>query len=144
MIHVHHPHSLADLACLLRAGRTPVVVTQHADRLLTREDVRVLTEGVKQVSPSAVDELVPGLLTLAEVQRVLQGLLSEQVPINDLPRIYEALALRAKMSTDPEGLIEAARQALRSGQRLAYSLARHARLRAPNDDVLAGCAGAQL
>jgi flagellar biosynthesis protein FlhA len=46
------------------------------------------------------------------VQRVLQGLLAEQIPINDLPRIYEALALKAKSSTDPEGLIEAARQAL--------------------------------
>jgi flagellar biosynthesis protein FlhA len=88
------------------------IITANAARLLSREDVRVLTEGVKQVSPSAVDELVPGLLTLAEVQRVLQGLLTEQVPINDLPRIYEALALRAKMSTDAEGLIEAARQAL--------------------------------
>ena len=66
----------------------------------------------KQVSPSAVDELIPGLLSLAEVQRVLQGLLAEQIPINDLPRIYEALSLRAKVSTDPEGLVEAARQAL--------------------------------
>jgi flagellar biosynthesis protein FlhA len=88
------------------------IITANAARLLSREDVRVLTEGVKQVSPSAVDELVPNLLSLAEVQRVLQGLLAEQVPINDLPRIYEALALRAKMSTDAEGLIEAARQAL--------------------------------
>src|ERR671923_1597249 len=33
IIHVHHPHPLADLACLLRAGNTPVVVTQHADAL---------------------------------------------------------------------------------------------------------------
>ncbi|TQL46639.1 flagellar biosynthesis protein FlhA [Homoserinimonas aerilata] len=88
------------------------LVTANAARLLTREDVRVLTEGVKQVNPAAVDELVPHPLSLAEVQRVLQGLLSEQVPINDLPRIYEALSLRAKASTDPEGLIEAARQAL--------------------------------
>ncbi len=88
------------------------LITQNAARLLTREDVRVLTEGVKQVNPSAVDELVPSLLTLAEVQRVLQGLLVEQVPINDLPRIYEALALRAKVSGDPEGLIETARMAL--------------------------------
>ncbi|MBF0672322.1 flagellar biosynthesis protein FlhA [Salinibacterium sp. GXW1014] len=88
------------------------LVTGNAARLLTREDVRVLTEGVKSVNPSAVDELVPSLLSLAEVQRVLQGLLSEQVAINDLPRIYEALSLRAKVSTDPEGLIEAARHAL--------------------------------
>jgi flagellar biosynthesis protein FlhA len=88
------------------------IISHNAARLLTREDVRVLTDGVKQVNPSAVDELIPGLLSLAEVQRVLQGLLSEQIPINDLPRIYEALSLRAKSSTDPEGLIEAARQAL--------------------------------
>jgi flagellar biosynthesis protein FlhA len=88
------------------------IITNNAARLLTREDVRVLTDGVKQVNPSAVDELIPGLLSLAEVQRVLQGLLSEQIPINDLPRIYESLSLRAKVSTDAEGLIEAARQAL--------------------------------
>jgi flagellar biosynthesis protein FlhA len=88
------------------------IVTENAPRLLSREDVRVLTDGVKAVSPSAVDDLIPGLLSLAEVQRVLQGLLAEQVPINDLPRIYEALTLRAKVSTDPETLIEAARLAL--------------------------------
>jgi flagellar biosynthesis protein FlhA len=88
------------------------IITANAARLLSREDVRVLTEGVKASNPSAVDELIPGLLSLAEVQRVLEGLLSEQIPINDLPRIYEALTLRAKVSTEPEGLIEAARQAL--------------------------------
>ncbi|WP_104201340.1 flagellar biosynthesis protein FlhA [Cryobacterium sp. Y29] len=88
------------------------IITTNAARLLTREDVRVLTDGVKQVNPSSVDDLIPGLLSLAEVQRVLQGLLIEQIPINDLPRIYEALSLRAKTSHDPEGLIEAARMAL--------------------------------
>ncbi|GAB3543540.1 flagellar biosynthesis protein FlhA [Arthrobacter tecti] len=88
------------------------VITGNAARLLTREDVRVLTDGVRAVNPSAVEELTPGLLSLAEVQRVLQGLLAEQIPINDLARIYEALTLRAKSSTDPEGLVEAARQAL--------------------------------
>ena len=88
------------------------IITANAGRLLTREDVRLLTEGVKQVNPPAVEELIPALLSLAEVQRVLQGLLAEQVPINDLPRILEALALRAKVSNDPEGLVEAARGAL--------------------------------
>jgi flagellar biosynthesis protein FlhA len=85
------------------------IITSNAARLLSREDVRMLTDGVRQINPAAVDELIPGLLSLAEVQRVLQGLLIEQVPINDLARIYEALTLRAKVSTDPEGLIEAAR-----------------------------------
>jgi Flagellar biosynthesis pathway, component FlhA len=88
------------------------IITDNASRLLTREDVRVLTDGVKALSPAAVDELTPNPLSLAEIQRVLQGLLAEQVPINDLPRIYEALSLQAKTSTDPEGLVEAVRLAL--------------------------------
>ncbi|KTR05489.1 flagellar biosynthesis protein FlhA [Curtobacterium luteum] len=88
------------------------VIGDNAARLLTREDVKVLTEGVKQVNPAAVDELVPGMLSMAELQRVLQGLLAERVPINDLGRICEALTLRAKVSTDPEGLVESARAAL--------------------------------
>jgi flagellar biosynthesis protein FlhA len=88
------------------------VITNNAARLLSREDVRVLTDGLKQVNPAAVEELIPGLLSLAEVQRVLQGLLAERVPINDLSRIYESLSLRAKVSTDPDGLVEAARSAL--------------------------------
>ncbi|MDM8083372.1 flagellar biosynthesis protein FlhA [Cellulomonas cellasea] len=88
------------------------IIAQNAPRLLGREDVRVLTEGVKQVNPSVVEELVPGLLSLGEVQRVLQGLLAEEVAIRDLSRIYEALTLRAKTGADLEGLVEAARAAL--------------------------------
>ncbi|MET1088178.1 MAG: flagellar biosynthesis protein FlhA [Arthrobacter sp.] len=87
-------------------------ITANASRMLTREDVRVLTAGVKSVNPAAVDELTPALLGLSQIQTVLQGLLAEEVPINDLQRIYEALAVRAKISADTEGLIEAARRAL--------------------------------
>jgi len=88
------------------------LVQEHAARLLGREDVRVLTEGLKQVNPSVVEELVPSLLSLGEVQRVLQGLLAEQVAVRDLGRIFEALTLKARVSTDPEGLVEATRIAL--------------------------------
>jgi flagellar biosynthesis protein FlhA len=55
---------------------------------------------------------VPGLLSLGEVQRVLQGLLAERVPVRDLGRIFEALTLKAKVTTDPEVLVEAARAGL--------------------------------
>jgi len=103
------------------------VIQANAARLLSREDVRQLTDALKQVSPAAVEELTPALLSLAEVQRVLQGLLSERVPINDLSRIYEALALRAKVATDPEGLIEAARTAL--GPAIAARFADDGKLR---------------
>jgi flagellar biosynthesis protein FlhA len=59
-----------------------------------------------------VEELTPTLVSLGQIQKVLQGLLDEGVPIRDLVRIFEALSLRAKMSTDHDGLIEAARAAL--------------------------------
>ncbi|GAA4266370.1 flagellar biosynthesis protein FlhA [Frondihabitans peucedani] len=88
------------------------IIADNAARLLSREDVRVLVEGVKTVNAPAVEELIPSMLSMAELQRVLQGLLQEQIPINDLGRICEALTLRAKVSTDPEGLIESARAAL--------------------------------
>ena len=112
-IEMRHSAELAGATVIDRVSvivtHLSAIVTANAARLLTREDVRLLTDGVKQVNPAAADELVPNLLSLGEVQRVLQGLLSEEVPINDLPRVYEALAMRAKASTDPEGLIEAAR-----------------------------------
>src|SRR3990170_5925331 len=55
IIHVHHPHPLADLACLLRAGNTPVVVTQHADS--SRTMYRPVTGLVLRRAPAIV---VPG------------------------------------------------------------------------------------
>ncbi|MFD2841681.1 flagellar biosynthesis protein FlhA [Populibacterium corticicola] len=88
------------------------LISQNASRLLSREDVRLLTEGLKAVNPSVVDELIPSVLTLGEVQRVLCGLLQEQVPIRDIARIYESLSLKAKQTTNPEQLIEAARMAI--------------------------------
>jgi len=115
-IEMRHSAELAGATVIDRVSvivtHLSAIVTANAARLLTREDVRLLTDGVKQVNPAAADELVPALLSLGEVQRVLQGLLGEEVPINDLPRVYEALAMRAKVSTDPEGLIEAARLAI--------------------------------
>jgi flagellar biosynthesis protein FlhA len=88
------------------------VVRQNAADLLGREDVRLLVEMVKRTHPIVVEELTPTLLTLGEIQRVLHGLLEENVSIRDLVRIFEALSVRAKVSTDVDGLVEAARSAL--------------------------------
>ncbi|HEU5038098.1 MAG TPA: flagellar biosynthesis protein FlhA [Nocardioides sp.] len=88
------------------------VVTQHAARLLGREDVRMLTDVVKRTHPVVVDELTPALLSLGEIQRVLQELLDEGVSIRDLVRIYEALSLRASRTKELDPLVEAARLAL--------------------------------
>jgi flagellar biosynthesis protein FlhA len=90
------------------------VVRQNAADLLGREDVRLLVEMVKRTHPVVVEELTPTLLTLGEIQRVLHGLLAENVSIRDLVRIFEALSVRAKVSTDVDGLVEAARAALGS------------------------------
>jgi flagellar biosynthesis protein FlhA len=88
------------------------VVRQNAAALLGREDVKVLVEMVRRSHPAVVDELTPALLSLGEIQRVLQALLDEGVSIRDLVRIFEALSLRAKVSTDLDGLVEAVRAAL--------------------------------
>ena len=88
------------------------VVTAHAGRLLGREDVRLLTDVVKRTHPVVVEELTPAMLSLGEIQRVLRALLDEGVSVRDLVRIFEALSLRAGLSKDLDGLVEASRAAL--------------------------------
>ncbi|PPK94531.1 flagellar biosynthesis protein FlhA [Kineococcus xinjiangensis] len=88
------------------------IVRSNAPRLLGREDVRSLVDTLKRTHPVVVEELTPALLTLGEVQRILQALLDEGVPIRDLARIFEALSLKAKQGSDLDGLVESARVAL--------------------------------
>jgi flagellar biosynthesis protein FlhA len=112
-------HYQAELSGATVVDRASVIIThlaeivrQNASRLLGREDVRSLTEMVKRTHPVVVEELTPLLLSLGQIQRVLQALLDEGVPIRDLVRIFESLSLRAKVSVDHDGLVEAARAAL--------------------------------
>jgi flagellar biosynthesis protein FlhA len=88
------------------------IVRSHAHQLLGREDVKALIDMTKTTHPVVVDELTPTPLSLGEVQRCLQSLLAERVCIRDLVRIFEAMSARARSSTDPDGLLEAARGAL--------------------------------
>jgi len=88
------------------------MVRQHAARLVSLDDVRELLDVLKSERPSAVDELVPGLLPLSSVQRVLHGLLEEQVSIRDLGRVLEGIGQRARVSNDPDLLLDAARAVL--------------------------------
>ena len=67
------------------------VVRRHADEILTRDATKHLIDELKKTSPAVVDELIPGVMTLAEVQQVLQMLLREQVPIRQLSVILETL-----------------------------------------------------
>ncbi|HWJ09694.1 MAG TPA: flagellar biosynthesis protein FlhA, partial [Nocardioides sp.] len=88
------------------------VVHHHASRLLGREDVRLLTDIVKRSHPVVIEELTPTQLPLGDVQRVLRSLLEERIPIRDLVSIFEALSVRASVSKDHDGLVDAARAAL--------------------------------
>ncbi|HEX5198448.1 flagellar biosynthesis protein FlhA [Paractinoplanes rhizophilus] len=112
-------HYQAELSGATVVDRASVIITHlaevvrsNASRLLGREDVRALTEMVKRTHPVVVEELTPSVLSLGQIQKVLQAMLDEGVPIRDLVRIFEALSLRAKVSVDPDGLVEAARSAL--------------------------------
>jgi flagellar biosynthesis protein FlhA len=88
------------------------VVRNNAGRLLSRQDVKMLVDAVRATDPVVADEFGAAGLSLAEVQRVLQGLLDEVVPIRDLVRILEVLSERARITKDPEMLTEAVRGAL--------------------------------
>ena len=103
--------TVVDRASVVVTHLSEVVRTRAAD-LLTRQDVQVLVDAVKEVSPVVAAEVGNDGLTLAEVQRVLRELLSEGVPIRDLTRILEAVTARARESRAPEALVEAARGAL--------------------------------
>lgn len=92
------------------------VIADHADELLTHEQVRQLLDRTRQAAPSLVDEVVPGLLRVGEVQRLLQNLVRERVGIRDLESILEALAEHAGRTKDLGTLTELVRQAL--GRRL--------------------------
>jgi flagellar biosynthesis protein FlhA len=88
------------------------VVLQHADELLTRDASKKLLDELKKTSPAVVDELVPGLMKLGEVQQVLQMLLREQIPIRQLEIILETLGDNAPRVKDPMWLTEYVRHRL--------------------------------
>ena len=88
------------------------VINRNAAELLGREDVARLVDHLQKTHPKAVSELIPERLTIGELQRVLQGLLREGVPIRDLPLIVETLADAATTTRDTQLLVEAARRGL--------------------------------
>jgi flagellar biosynthesis protein FlhA len=87
-------------------------IRSHAAELLSRQDVRTLLDRLKETNAAVVEEVVPDALSLGEIQRVLQSLLSEGVPIRDLGTIVEAIGDKARTTRDTSLLSEYARQAL--------------------------------
>ena len=88
------------------------VVKQHADEIMTRQNVQSLLELVKNTNAAIVRELVPDMLSLGQVHKVLQLLVKERISIRDLSTILERLADYAHVSRDTSLLAEYVRQAL--------------------------------
>lgn len=89
------------------------IIRHHLSELLTRQDVQRLVDNLKETNPVLVDELVPKLMGLGEVQKVLQNLLWEGISIRDLLTIFETLADRATATRDTDILTEYVRQSLK-------------------------------
>ncbi|QGJ71367.1 Flagellar type III secretion system protein FlhA [Planctomycetales bacterium 10988] len=110
-------YSVVDATSVLATHLTEVI-RNHAEELLTRDATRQLLDHLRQTSPAAVEEVLPEILTLGQVQRVLQFLLQEAVPIRNLAAILEALGDAAsgfdgvKDTAYLEDLAETARQRL--------------------------------
>ena len=96
------------------------LIRRHAHELLGRAETKRLMDALNESHPKLMEELVPKLLTLGEVERVLEQLLRERVSIRDLGAILEAMLETAPANKSVVALVEAARQAL--GRRLVQPL----------------------
>ncbi len=89
------------------------IIRRNSHELLGRQEVKELLETIKDRYNVVIDELIPDILSLGEVQKVLQNLLRENVPINDLVTILETLADNGTMTKDIEVLTEYVRHSLK-------------------------------
>ncbi|WP_232697048.1 flagellar biosynthesis protein FlhA [Brevibacillus daliensis] len=88
------------------------IIKRHSHELVGRQETRALVDNVRETAPVLVDELIPSLLSIGDVQKVIQKLLKEKISVRNLSVILEALADHALYSKDPEVLTEYVRQAL--------------------------------
>ncbi|MFZ4574079.1 MAG: flagellar biosynthesis protein FlhA [Phycisphaerales bacterium] len=105
-------YTVVDPSSVLATHLTELV-RRHADELLTRDEVNNLTEQLKQKSPKIVEETLGPIVKPIELQKILQNLLRERVPVRDLESILETLAEWGPKSKDLEVLTEYVRNALR-------------------------------
>ena len=87
-------------------------VRRNAHEILSRQDVQLLLDNLKQTHPTVVNELIPAQLTVGQVQRVLQNLLAEGISIRNLAGILEKVSDHAGVTKNPDELSEHARRAL--------------------------------
>ena len=105
-------YTVVDAPSIIATHLTEIIRT-HIAELLTRQDTQNLVNNLKESNPVLVEELVPKMLGLGDVQKVLQNLLSEGISIRDLLTIFETLADHANGTRDTDVLTEYVRQALK-------------------------------
>jgi len=105
-------YTVVDAPAIIATHLTEVI-RDNLHELLTRQDVQVLLDNVKEANPILIDELVPRMMAVGEVQKVLGNLLKESISIRDLVSILETLADYAGITRDTDMLTEYVRQALR-------------------------------
>ena len=104
-------YTVVDPPSVLTTHLTEVIKANSAN-IISRQDVQTLVNNLKAEHSAVVDELIPSVLSLGEVQKVLQNLLRERITIRDLVTILETLADHAKQTRDADALTEYVRQAL--------------------------------
>lgn len=110
----------AEIAGYTLIDATSVIIThiselmrRHAYELLSRQEVKRMLDNLKQNNDSIVDETIPAVASLSELQRVLQNLLKEGIPIRDMESILETLSDYGQTVKDPDMLTEYVRQSLK-------------------------------
>jgi len=104
-------YTIVDPATVLATHLTEVI-RAHAHELLTRQDVRRLVDNLRATAEALIDEAIPGLMAIGDLQKVLQNLLKERVPIRNLELIVEAMADYVRVTKDYDLLTEYVRQRL--------------------------------
>lgn len=103
--------TVVDVSTVLVTHLTEVV-KKHAHELIGRQEVKEMVDAVKENLPALVDELIPEVMTIGEIQKILQNLLRENIPLQDLPTILETLADYAVSTKDADVLTEYVRQSM--------------------------------
>jgi flagellar biosynthesis protein FlhA len=104
-------YSVVDASTVIATHLTEIIRNQ-AHEFLTRQSVAKLVEGVKKETPAVVDELIPSQLSIGDMQKILQNLLREHIPIRDLETILESVADHVRETKDVQLLTEYARRTL--------------------------------
>ena len=133
-------YTVVDAASVL-ATHLAETIRRHAHEILGRPETNQLLEGLKHEQPGLVEEIVPNLVAVGDVEKVLQGLLRERIPIRDLSTILESVADGARSTKEPLFLTEAVRHALARAISMRYRApdgALHAIALAPDLDTRLG------